>query len=201
MVNAQISSLPRPIKWFSVPRLCRAENPQRGRLREFFQWNVDVIGSDSILADAECIFVAADFLREVGLTPGDVCVRIGSRPLTIAALGAAGVPAQLTEPALAVLDKRPKVSDEEFRGLASEAGLEAGQIDFVCRFQDCATVGEVGGLLAGRQGVEQQLASLVELLGTLKARACFANWLVNKIEGRLTYLRNIIADFICGVTK
>ena len=52
MVNARINSLPRPIKWFSVPRLFRAENPQRGRLREFFQWNVDVIGSDDVLADA-----------------------------------------------------------------------------------------------------------------------------------------------------
>ena len=37
MVNAKINTLPRPIKWFSVPRLCRAERPQRGRLREFFQ--------------------------------------------------------------------------------------------------------------------------------------------------------------------
>ena len=46
MVNQQINSLPRPIKWFSVPRLCRAERPQKGRLREFFQWNVDVIGID-----------------------------------------------------------------------------------------------------------------------------------------------------------
>src|SRR5687768_1562977 len=39
MIAARANSLPRPIKWFSVPRLCRAERPQRGRLREFFQWN------------------------------------------------------------------------------------------------------------------------------------------------------------------
>ena len=47
MVNQQINALPRPIKWFSVPRLCRAERPQKGRLREFFQWNIDIIGIDS----------------------------------------------------------------------------------------------------------------------------------------------------------
>jgi len=47
---------PAAIKWFSIPRLFRAENPQKGRLREFFQWNIDVIGSDDVLADAECIF-------------------------------------------------------------------------------------------------------------------------------------------------
>ena len=49
MVNQQINALPRPIKWFSVPRLCRAERPQKGRLREFFQWNVDIIGADDVL--------------------------------------------------------------------------------------------------------------------------------------------------------
>ncbi len=51
MINQKINSLPRPIKWFSVPRLCRAERPQRGRLREFFQWNIDIIGVDDVLAE------------------------------------------------------------------------------------------------------------------------------------------------------
>ncbi|MDY6914205.1 MAG: ATP phosphoribosyltransferase regulatory subunit [Planctomycetota bacterium] len=92
MVNAKINSLPRPIKWFSVPRLCRAENPQRGRLREFFQWNIDIIGSDDVLADAECIFVCVDFLREAGLTPDDVQVRFGSRPLLTEILRSLGLP-------------------------------------------------------------------------------------------------------------
>jgi histidyl-tRNA synthetase len=140
MVNAKINAMPRPIKWFSIPRLCRAENPQKGRLREFFQWNVDVIGSDDVLADAECLFVAVDFLREVGLAPQDVQVRIGSRPLTIAVLAAVGVPEDKTDAALAILDKRPKVNDEEFARLAGEGGLSAEQIEAVRRFQDCRSV-------------------------------------------------------------
>jgi len=167
MVNARIGSLPRPIKWFSVPRLCRAEQPQRGRLREFFQWNIDVIGSDSVLADAECIFAAVDFLREVHLTADDVVVRIGSRPLTILALGAAGVPTDRTEAALAVLDKRPKLSDGDFRKFAAENGLTGGQVDFLCRFQDCAEVGEARELLAGQEGVAEQIDSLAELMAAL----------------------------------
>ncbi|MEP0842849.1 MAG: ATP phosphoribosyltransferase regulatory subunit, partial [Phycisphaerae bacterium] len=69
MVAARAQSLPRPIKWFTLPRLCRAERPQRGRLREFFQWNADILGADEVLADAECIFTALDFFREAGLTP------------------------------------------------------------------------------------------------------------------------------------
>jgi histidyl-tRNA synthetase len=167
MVNARINALSRPIKWFSVPRVCRAENPQRGRLREFFQWNIDIIGSDSILADAECIFVAVDLLREAGLTSQDACVRIGSRPLTIAALGAAGVPAGLTDAALAVLDKRPKLSPEEFLKYAVDSGLRAEQVDFVRRFQDCTQVEQVAQMLAGRPGIDKDIAALGELLDAL----------------------------------
>jgi histidyl-tRNA synthetase len=167
MVNAKISSLPRPIKWFSVPRLCRAENPQRGRLREFFQWNIDVIGSDDVLADAECVFVCVDFLREVGLTPRDVQVRIGSRPLTVAALRAAGVPEQATDAALAVLDKRPKVSDEDFRKLAMGAGLSDEQVGAVRRLQECRTVDEVRAVLNGPE-VERDIESLGALMSNLR---------------------------------
>ena len=47
MVNERAASLPKPIRWFSIARLCRGEQPQRGRLREFFQWNVDILGVDS----------------------------------------------------------------------------------------------------------------------------------------------------------
>src|SRR3989304_2667798 len=79
MVNQKINSLARPIKWFSVPRLFRAERPQKGRLREFFQWNIDIIGVEDVLADAETIFCALDYLKEVGLTPDDVVVKISSR--------------------------------------------------------------------------------------------------------------------------
>ena len=136
MVNARIHSLPRPIKWFCIQRLCRAENPQRGRLREFFQWNVDVIGSDSVLADAECIFTAVDFLREVGLGPGEVQIRIGSRPLILARLRAAGVAEEAMDAALLALDKRPKIPQDEFEKLAGTAGLAGAELTKVCAFLD-----------------------------------------------------------------
>jgi len=169
MVNAKINSLPRPVKWFSVPRLCRAENPQRGRLREFFQWNVDVIGVEGALADAECVYVAVDALRELGLTSDDVCVRIGSRPLTLAALAEAGVPDTLTDAALAVLDKRPKLSDDEFAKLAREAGMTAGQTEAVGRFQDTADLDELRAHFAGNERVGRHLDELAELLAALDA--------------------------------
>lgn len=136
MVAAKINALPRPIKWFSIPRLCRAERPQRGRLREFFQWNVDVIGVDDIQADAECIFTLVDFLREVGLQPVDVKVHIGSRPLVLAMLRENGVNKDRMDQALLALDKKPKVPPETFEKMLAELGLSASQIAGIVGFMD-----------------------------------------------------------------
>jgi len=152
MVAAKINSLPRPIKWFSVPRLCRAENPQKGRLREFFQWNVDIIGVDDIQADAECIFVAADFLREVNLTADDACVRIGSRPITVAALKAGGVDDDKIDTGLGVLDKIAKVDAETFVKLVEAAGLTMDSLAVAISLHDTKSVDEIRKILPNCDG-------------------------------------------------
>lgn len=164
MVNAKINALPRPIKWFSTPRLCRAERPQKGRLREFFQWNIDVIGCDDVLADAECIFVAVDLLRELGLTPDDVQVRIGSRPLAMAAIRGAGVPSDRVEEILPVFDKRPKVSEEEFEKLCSDKGLAQDQIAGITEFLEAPSIEAVRKALSGAEDVEGSIGELGDLL-------------------------------------
>ena len=167
MVNARIHSLPRPIKWFSIPRLFRAENPQRGRLREFFQWNVDIIGSDDTLADAECIFTAVDFLAEVGLTPQDVAVHIGSRPLTVAALRQVGVEEARMEAALAALDKRPNLPEEDFARLAAEAGIPRAGLERLCAFQDAADLQAAAKALGGGKEVDEEIGRLQALMEQL----------------------------------
>jgi len=130
MVNQRINALPKPIKWFSVPRLCRAERPQKGRLREFFQWNIDIIGEDSVLADAEVILTAVDYLREVGLTSNDIKVKISSRKLLAAILRGIGVPEEKLNSVYVILDKFTKLPADTFSSLLTEqVGSElAGQI-------------------------------------------------------------------------
>jgi len=120
MVNQQINSLPKPIKWFSVPRLCRAERPQKGRFREFFQWNIDIIGEENVLADAEVIFCALDYLRDVGLTPEDIVVKISSRKLLAAVLKKIGIPEASLDSLYALLDKKSKLPLESFREMLSQ---------------------------------------------------------------------------------
>jgi histidyl-tRNA synthetase len=120
MISARAQSLPRPIKWFSVPRLCRAERPQRGRLREFFQWNVDIVGTNDVLSDAECIFVAVDFFREMGLTPADMVMKINDRALLSSLLLAKGIGADRHDAIFAVLDKRDKIPGAAFTEMLSK---------------------------------------------------------------------------------
>lgn len=120
MVNQQAQSLRRPIRWFSVPRLCRSERPQKGRLREFFQWNIDIIGADEMLADAECIFVAIDYVRRVGLKAEDVVMRIGSRALLAALLAKLGYDEDRHAGLFAILDKRDKVPAAVFEEKLAE---------------------------------------------------------------------------------
>lgn len=114
MVAARANALPRPIKWFSIPRMCRAEKPQRGRLREFFQWNVDVLGGDDALADAEVIAVAVEFFRQAGMKDDDFVVRVNHRSLAAAVLSAAGIPPDRHEPAFQLIDRAEKLDADEF---------------------------------------------------------------------------------------
>jgi len=79
MVGAHASALKKPIRWFSIPQLFRYERPQKGRLREHFQLNMDIIGESGSLADAEVIAAAIDIMRALGLGSKDFRVRLSDR--------------------------------------------------------------------------------------------------------------------------
>lgn len=114
MVAAHANALPRPIKWFSIPRMCRAERPQRGRLREFFQWNVDILGIEDVLADAEVMAVGVNFLKAIGLTPAETRMHYSSRPLGAAVLKRMGVSDEQVPSAFALIDRLDKYSANDF---------------------------------------------------------------------------------------
>ncbi|MBA7640454.1 Histidine--tRNA ligase [subsurface metagenome] len=147
MVNQQINSLPKPIKWFSVPRLFRAERPQKGRLREFFQWNIDIIGVDDVLADAETIFCALDYLREVGLTPDDIVVKISSRKLLALFLTRLGIPKDRLESIYAVLDKKTRLSTETFEKMLREQVPNKEKVSRILDFMSADTMPQLEELI------------------------------------------------------
>src|SRR5213594_4723532 len=86
MVGAHAQALKKPIRWFAIPQLFRYERQQRGRLREHFQLNMDIIGESSPLADAELIAASIDIMRELGFGPKDVKVRVSDREAVVKAL-------------------------------------------------------------------------------------------------------------------
>src|SRR3954462_10621557 len=105
MVAAKANALRKPIRWFSIPQLFRYERQQKGRLREHFQLNVDIIGDSSVAADAELLAVAVDVMRAVGLQPADVRARVLDRRLLSAVLAEAGVQKGEMPAVFAAIDK------------------------------------------------------------------------------------------------
>src|SRR5256886_887897 len=79
MIAAHERNYKKPIKWFALPQLFRYERQQKGRLREHFQFNADIIGESDASADAELIALLIDSLRSFGLTEKDFVVRLSSR--------------------------------------------------------------------------------------------------------------------------
>ncbi|HPF62267.1 MAG TPA: ATP phosphoribosyltransferase regulatory subunit, partial [Gemmatimonadales bacterium] len=136
MVSARANGLRKPIRWFSVPQLFRYEKQQRGRLREHFQLNCDLVGEAGPLADAEVIALAIDVCRELGLTAADFRVRLSDRRVIQALLVGAGLDPAHHPAALGVVDKLerldPEARDRAFAG--------AGLMDYIDAVVDMAVV-------------------------------------------------------------
>lgn len=148
MVAARAGGLPKPIKWFSIPQLFRYERPQKGRLREHFQLNVDIVGETSIAADVEVVCAAIDVLRAFGLDRDDFVARYSDRELISGVLAGLGVPEEAQPVAFAALDKADRESEEWVRERLAEAGV-AGDV--------AARVLELGG--AGLDEIAERFGS------------------------------------------
>ncbi len=133
MVADKANALPKPVKWFATPNFCRAERPQRGRLREFWQWNVDLLGLDTPAADAEVIFTCVDLLAELGMDATQVRVKVSHRDVVKQVLLTLGVPEEKLPGAFVLLDKRDKLTPAEFTKQAGGLGLDEHRVE---RFEE-----------------------------------------------------------------
>jgi len=130
MVVQKQRELPRPIRWWSFGPFWRYERPQKGRTREFFQWNIDMIGVDSAYADAELVAVLAEFFRSVGLSPQQVGIKVNNRKLMESQIRRLGVDAARIEDVYRLIDKLDKLSAENWGAYAKESiGLGDAQVD------------------------------------------------------------------------
>ncbi len=122
MVGARAQTLRKPVRWFTMPQLFRYERMQKGRLREHFQLNVDIVGEADVLADAELLAVAVDIMRALQLTAADVRARVSDRRLLNALLQHLGIAEPAWPAVYAVLDKL----ERQPRDVSAEKLTEAG---------------------------------------------------------------------------
>lgn len=186
MYAARAKQLPQPAKWFWQQNCYRAERPQRGRLREFMQWNCDIIGGGSTDAnakdaeaaklaeyDAEVIACCVDLLRECGLKPADVRVKLSNRSVAAAILQRLGVAQDKIAIALQLIDRKDKMDGGELELATSGVGFSMR--DYVDQSLNVQRGFEAGGsaIGIGPSAIPKEFDSFKTLKSRLLEQAVF----------------------------
>ncbi len=150
MVAARATALKKPVRWFAISQLFRYERQQRGRLREHFQFNCDVLGEPGPVGDAEIIALALDAVRAFGLTAHDVQARVSDRRVLEVLLQGGGVPADQLAVAYQAVDKLERAGPDKIRGMLDDQGMTGSAIETVLRTAS----------LSGWEAVEDALSSV-----------------------------------------
>ena len=160
MVGARANALRKPIRWFSIPQLFRYERQQKGRLREHFQLNVDIVGEPNVTADAELLAVAVECMRGFGLEPEDVRAKVSDRLLLQAILQALKVPVDQTSAVFGVIDKLDRQPREVSTGRLRELGLSSDASEVIVGLQRFKTADQLREALGKNSAVEARLEEL-----------------------------------------
>ncbi|HEY4692010.1 MAG TPA: histidine--tRNA ligase [Bellilinea sp.] len=151
-----------PLRWWSFGPFWRYERPQKGRTREFFQWNVDLIGANSPEGDAELIAICAAFFKSVGLSPAQVDISINDRRLMEGQLEKIGVTSDaLRKTVFMLIDRRDKMIPAEWDGFAIQSGLTLTQLN------------DLKAMLANRE-LWKESAELTRVFSALEALSATA---------------------------
>ena len=163
MVAGKMGELTFPLRWFSIPNRYRYERPQRGRLREFWQINVDIFGCDSYEADLECIISAINILRAYGADESMFTVHINNRRFFNDVISAiAGTDTEGSRKVSKVIDRKNKIPREAYEKELIELGLSEEQI---AKIDSLYTMGveEATAICPESQG-SKELSQLFEML-------------------------------------
>lgn len=184
MIAQKQGELAFPVRWWSFGPFWRYERPQRGRTREFFQWNVDMLGVNSPEADAELIAVAATFLKLTGLTPQLATIYVNNRRLMDAQFDALGVPPEKRLEVSNAVDRRTKMEPAKWDEYVLEMGLSQEQL---------------AGLkqILGDYKLWQQSDELVRLFAALEALGVkeYVKFDPNIMRGLLYYTGTVFEAF------
>src|SRR5512146_180809 len=143
MASAKANALRTPVRWFSMPQLFRYERQQRGRLREHFQLNVDIIGEADVTADAELLAVAIEIMRGCGLSSSDVRARVSDRRLLHTMPASLEVSEQNHAAVFGVVDKLERQPRDVSRAKLGELGLRDDAVDALFEVLGSTTLDEI----------------------------------------------------------
>ncbi|MFC1690887.1 histidine--tRNA ligase [Nanoarchaeota archaeon] len=154
--------LPKPVKWFYCTRMWRYEQPQKGRLREFYQYGVELFGSDKLAADAEVIRLAIDSLLDLGLTKDDFFVKLNNRDLTEGFIEGLGI--KKVADIMRLVDKRGKIGNNAFLEELEKYAIEPEVIEKIQEFLEITDITQLKNLNEKAQKALEELNKLMELL-------------------------------------
>ena len=184
MVAQKQNELVFPLRWWSYGPFWRYERPQRGRTREFFQWNIDLIGMDSPEADAELIAIAASFLKQVGLSSQQAVILVNDRQLTNSQLQKLGIRPEKRPDFLSLIDRRLKMQPLDWDKNALDLGMTSVQLEGMKAF-------------LADPGLWKQSDTLVRVFAAIEALGVkeFVRYDSNIIRGLLYYTSTVFEAF------
>jgi histidyl-tRNA synthetase len=184
MIAQKQAELTFPARWWSFGPFWRYEKMQKGRSREFFQWNIDMLGVNSPEADAELVAIAAGFLKAVGLKPGQARIYVNNRRFMDAEFERLEISDEKKPGVSALVDRREKMEPAGWEAYALELGLSVPQLD------------GLKDLLADRAGWRRS-EELVRLFAALDALGAteYVEFDPNIMRGLLYYTGTVFEAF------
>lgn len=164
MIINQEKSLSFPLKWFCIVQCFRYERMTKGRKREHYQWNLDIIGEESCIAEAEVLSAAILALQKLGLDYKDFQVRIGSRKLLFDLLKSMKFNMEYFQKACLVIDKKGKISDEEMKDLLFVNGINQEDIKKIFDIINIQDLEQIKKILKDSNESLIELNNLFELM-------------------------------------
>ena len=192
MVAQRQGSLAFPIKWTTIAQCFRYERMTKGRKREHYQWNCDIVGEESVLAEVEVLGAACDALRRMGLTNADFRVHVSNRALLSELLAASGIPAALHAQVFLALDKRGKMPDEEIAAMLRDGGVDDAGVKATFAIMDLKTLDAAEALAGAGSPAVAQLRELFRLAGIAGFAECL-EFDISVIRG-LSYYTGIVFE-------
>ena len=158
-------SLSFPIKWFSMPQCFRYERMTKGRRREHFQWNADIIGQAEIVAEAEILMLLISACELMGLSAKEIRVFINDRRILNSILSQISVPQEMHSEVLVIMDKRDKISIEALSKLLQDIGMSTTQVEQLNEYLLKSDLIELKKDLNDTQGIDE-LQNLMDMMET-----------------------------------